>query len=250
MAARDGRYNPSVVWLSRFVHDARSVEDATPRRVARLPDGSINLVFRAHAEGGTADLTVSGPRTRAYFKLATGIRRWITIELKRGWSTQLLGVPAHTLTDRIVHLHDLWGAAGAGLCDELRATRTVADAVERISRAFAVRTERAVEPAAARIARRAARMLETENVRIASVADRLGVTSRHLRRAFLEHIGVGPKDFARAVRLRRVVQRATPVADWGRIATDAGYYDQAHLIGDFRALVGLTPGAFAKLDLR
>ena len=34
--------------------------------------------------------------------------------------------------------------------------------------------------------------------------------------------------------------------DWGRIAADAGYYDQAHLIGDFRELVGLTPGAFLK----
>lgn len=239
-----------MIWLSRFVDDVRAVEDAAPRRIARLPDGRTNLIFRAHEDGKTADLTVTGPRTRAYFKIATGISRSITIQLKRGWSTQLLGVPAHTLTDRIVHLHDIWGAAGAALCDELLATHTVAEAVERVSRAFAVRTERTVERASARIARRAVRMLETENVRIASVAERLGVTSRHLRRAFLENIGIGPKDFARAVRLRRVVQRAAPMADWGRIATDTGYYDQAHLIGDFRDLVGLTPGAFAKLELR
>ena len=32
--------------------------------------------------------------------------------------------------------------------------------------------------------------------------------------------------------------------DWGRIAAEAGYYDQAHLIGDCRELAGLTPGAF------
>ena len=35
-------------------------------------------------------------------------------------------------------------------------------------------------------------------------------------------------------------------SDWVRIAADAGYYDQAHLIADFRQLVGLTPGAFLK----
>jgi AraC-like DNA-binding protein len=34
--------------------------------------------------------------------------------------------------------------------------------------------------------------------------------------------------------------------DRSRVATDAGYYDQAHLIADFRELLGLTPGAFVK----
>jgi AraC-like DNA-binding protein len=37
---------------------------------------------------------------------------------------------------------------------------------------------------------------------------------------------------------------ATCSIDWARIARDAGYYDQAHLIRDFRELVGLTPGNF------
>lgn len=34
--------------------------------------------------------------------------------------------------------------------------------------------------------------------------------------------------------------------DWGSIALEAGYYDQPHLIAEFRSLVGLTPGAFAE----
>jgi len=42
------------------------------------------------------------------------------------------------------------------------------------------------------------------------------------------------------------VERAATSKDWARIAQDAGYYDQAHLIADFRQLVGLTPGAFQK----
>jgi len=174
------------------------------------------------------------------------VSRWFTIDLKRGWSTQLLGVPANLLADRFVHLHDLWGPAGADLCAELLATPAMPAALERVSQAFAARAEHMVEPASARLARRAVRLLETEPVPIATVADRLGVTARHLRRAFLENIGIGPKDFARAVRLHRVVDSATRTSDWGRIAADAGYYDQAHLIADFRALVGVTPGAFAK----
>ncbi len=101
-------------------------------------------------------------------------------------------------------------------------------------------------------------MLEGGEARVDGVAERLGVTARHLRRAFTEHVGIGPKDFARTVRLQRAVRlaetsRITPSGhalgtsfDWGRIAVDSGYYDQAHLITDFRELVGLTPGAFAR----
>lgn len=235
-----------MAWLSRFVDDVRVAESSGPSRLARLPDGRTNLIFRTHDGGRTGDLTIAGPRTRAHFKTATGIARWITIELKRGWSTQLLGVPASVLTDRFVPLHDIWGHAGRELCEQLLGARTLPDALELISDAFARHSERAVEPASARLARRAVRLLEVENIRIGSVAQRLGVTSRHLRRAFIENIGVGPKDFARALRLNVVLQRASQSADWGRIAADAGYYDQAHLIADFRELVGVTPGAFAR----
>jgi len=65
-------------------------------------------------------------------------------------------------------------------------------------------------------------------------------------RVFTESVGIGPKEFARTVRLQRAVRSAATSKDWARIAADADYYDQAHLIGDFREPVGLTPGAFLK----
>lgn len=236
-------------WLSRFVENIRVFTSDSPRNITRLPDGRTNLVFRVFDGERTGDLTVAGPRTRALFKTATGVARMISIELKPGWSTQLLGVSANTLTDRFVKLDEIWGSPGADLCNQLLATRSVPDVLERISHAIAVRTDQIAEPASARLARRAVRLLETEDVRIGSVAKRLGVTPRHLRRAFIESVGIGPKDFARAVRLNRAVQSAVVSADWGRIAVDAGYYDQAHLIVDFRELVGLTPGAFVRRGL-
>jgi transcriptional regulator GlxA family with amidase domain len=90
------------------------------------------------------------------------------------------------------------------------------------------------------------RLLEGDEIRVDRVAERLGVTTRHLRRAFADTIGVGPKEFARSVRLRRAMRLAETSRDWGRIATDVGYYDQAHLIGEFRDLVGLTPVELVK----
>jgi AraC-like DNA-binding protein len=238
----------STRWLARFVEDVRVVVPVagTAPQIVRLPDGRMNLIIRVLAGSQSGDVSVAGPRTRALFKHATGVAHAVIVQLKPGWSTPLLGVAANLLTDRIVPLDDLWGRAGRDLCLELLAARSLPEVLDRVSDAIALRARHASEPASARLARRAVRLLEGDEVRVDSVARRLGVTARHLRRAFTETIGIGPKDFARTVRLRRAVREAATSRDWGRIAADAGYYDQSHLITDFRELVGLTPGAFLK----
>lgn len=187
-----------------------------------------------------------GPRTRALFKNAAGVARAVKLQFKPGWAAPLLGVAASALTDQIVPLEDMWGRSGGNLCLELLAARSLPEVLDRLSHAIALRTQQTFESASARLARRAVRLLEGGEVRVEGVAERLGVTARHLRRAFTESVGIGPKDFARSVRLQRAVRMAGTSKDWGRIAADAGYYDQAHLIADFRELVGLTPSAFLK----
>lgn len=234
--------------LSRFIEDIRTIAPVPGRAFAveRLPDGRTTLVFRVLEEGHKGDVTVAGPRTRALFKNATGIARAVVLQFKPGWSAPLLGVAANTLTDRIVPLEDLWGRSGGDLCFELLRAQSLPEMIDRIAHAIALRTQQTFEPASARLARRAVALLEGDEVRVENVAERLGVTARHLRRAFTESVGIGPKDFARTVRLQRAVRSAATSQNWVRIAADAGYYDQAHLITDFRELVGLTPGAFLK----
>jgi AraC-like DNA-binding protein len=155
-------------------------------------------------------------------------------------------VAASALTDRIVPLEDIWGRSGRDLCLELLAAKSLPDVLDRLADGLASRPHQTFEPASSQLARRAVRLLEGDEVRVDSVAERLGVTTRHLRRVFKESVGIAPKEFARSVRLQRAVRSAATSKDWVRIAADAGYYDQAHLIADFRELVGLTPGAFLK----
>jgi AraC-like DNA-binding protein len=238
----------STLSLSRFVEDIRVLVPiaGSAFHVERLPDGRTTLIFRVMGGGRKGNVSVAGPRTRAQFKNATGVARAVIVQFKPGWSASLFGVAASTLTDRIVPLEDIWGAAGADLCDQLLAATSLTDVRDRVARTLSMRSHFGFEPASARLARHAVRLLEGDEVRVESVARRLGVTARHLRRAFAENVGIGPKEFARTVRLQRAVQSASTSMDWGRIAADAGYYDQAHLIADFRELVGLTPGAFLK----
>jgi AraC-like DNA-binding protein len=221
--------------------------DDRARRVDRLPDGRTCLVFREIERGRRGDLTVLGPLTRAHLKVAENFTRAVSFQFKPGWSAPVLGVGASELTDQYVGIEELWGRVGRELVSELLDVESVDEMVQSLSRVLALREVGFLsEPTSAPLARRAARMLEDEDVRVESVADRLGVTSRHLRRAFGENIGVTPKVFARGARLRRAIGLSVTEPSWLRVALEAGYYDQAHLIADFKDLVGLTPTAYAR----
>ena len=234
--------------LERFVENVRAISPPPGQAFAveRFPDGRTSLVFRVLDGGHTGDLWVAGPHTRAMFKSKTGVARTVIVRFKPGGSVPLLGVAASELTDRVVPLEDLWGRVASDLCTELLATADDADAMGRVLRALALRASHVFHTSSGQLARRAVRLLEGGQGRVGNVAARLGVTERHLRRAFIENVGVGPKEFARTVRLQRALAMANTSCDWARIAADAGYCDQAHLIGDFRQLVGLTPGVFFK----
>ena len=238
--------------LPRFVEEVHALKPSDGRaRHERLPDGRTTLVFR-ELDGGRGDVCVAGPRTHALFKATPGVVRAVILQLRPGWSLPFLGVPAHTVTDRIIPLEDIWGRAGTELCLQLLGAYTVREVVVRIAEAIARRIQDNFEPSSARLARRATRLIEGGEMKMDAVAERLGVTARHLRRAFVESVGVGPKDFARSVRLRRALKLARGAGastNWGRIAVDAGYYDQAHLIAEFREMVGVTPGAYGRRRL-
>lgn len=74
-------------------------------------------------------------------------------------------------------------------------------------------------------------------------ADPGGLSSRQLRRRFTAAMGYGPAMFGRIARLDRMTEllAVAPRAPLVELAASAGYYDQAHLNRDCRALLGLTP---------
>jgi methylphosphotriester-DNA--protein-cysteine methyltransferase len=82
--------------------------------------------------------------------------------------------------------------------------------------------------------------------RIGKIADTIGISHKHLLREFDRCVGLTPKLFARLCSFQRVIRsvgQKTEV-DWAGTAASCGYYDQAHLIHEFRAFSGLTPANY------
>ena len=76
-----------------------------------------------------------------------------------------------------------------------------------------------------------------------SLRKRQDVSPRRLHELFVREVGVPPKRLARILRFREALERlaTAPAVDLTRLALDCGYYDQAHLYRDFRALATMTP---------
>jgi transcriptional regulator GlxA family with amidase domain len=60
---------------------------------------------------------------------------------------------------------------------------------------------------------------------------------------FVREVDMSPKLFCRVLRFRQALETVcqTAAPDWGRMAVDCGYYDQSHLIHDFRLFSNLSP---------
>jgi AraC-like DNA-binding protein len=211
-----------------------------------IPHPEIHLVARfGPAARSGLDIHVFGARQRVHRKLIHAGQRMLTARLQLGASDAVFGVPASAIAGRLVALDELWGdTAARQLCDRLTTARTTVDAASIVDDAIAERLALVdARRAHAQLVLHAAQRFASASVN--AVADELGMSERHLRRIFHEAVGVSPKAFAKLARFHRALRAARKDngASWATIAAATGYYDQAHLIGEFRAIAGVTPRA-------
>ncbi len=80
---------------------------------------------------------------------------------------------------------------------------------------------------------------------VATLARESGYSPRHLRRRLDVAAGHGPKRLARIGRMQALLE-AGRGESWARAAVEHGFYDEAHMVNDVRALAGATPDALLR----
>lgn len=220
----------------------RIVPDGCPELIVHLGDPYARRVGERWRRQPRAFL--AGTLTRPWL-LQPG-RRVLTlgIRFRPGEARAILPVAMSTAAGRETRLGTIVGAAREeALVAALGAAR--GDAARFASAEAWLLDELERSPVHEPSARPAVRLiLRTRGAtRIAELARTLGWTRRRLERAFARELGIRPKLFARIVRLNATLaglegdERASAVD----CALAAGYFDQAHLLRDFRALAGRGP---------
>jgi AraC-like DNA-binding protein len=199
------------------------------------PDGCLDIVYSA--SGG---LRAVGAMTRERrFELPAG-ERHCGVRFRPGMANAFLKTPADELTDCEAPLEDLWGAAAQRLTERLEEARSPEDAAAAFAGVL-----RAPAPANG-VQRAIAAMAAAHGaVDVDEVARQANLSARQFRRRCLEASGLTPKYLCRVLRFRNAAGMAAraPGLKWALVAADAGYFDQAHLIRDFREFTGRPPMA-------
>jgi AraC-like DNA-binding protein len=158
----------------------------------------------------------------------------------------LLGLPMDQLSGQIVDLADVLGPDGRRLGERLRQTPTWAQRFALMDHFLLRRLERGPRPAP-EVGRAWQRLVGTAGaVPIGRLAAEVGWSHKHLIAKFRQQVGLAPKTAARLVRFNGVLRRVGSARrlDWGLLAAEAGYADQAHLVREFRQFTGTTPTQF------
>ena len=83
----------------------------------------------------------------------------------------------------------------------------------------------------------------TPLLNIGQYAYKANMSIRNFERRFIEQIGVSPKVYYRLVRFNNALieKLKYPQKNWTSIAYECGYYDQMHMIKEFKQFANLNP---------
>lgn len=226
-------------WYWRSPSTAAPVPHATPPESSRqkiLPDGCIDIILTFDPDQRLETARVAGAMTRPTLVAGKSDRRYYSIRFRPGGASAFLGCRARDLTDRIVELErfpHLQNFLGRFKCEDDAPLRAFTE----------MQPTAAADPrvlfALSQIRRDVAR------ASVQSAADLLGISRQHLGRLFELQVGLSPKRLIRIERMRQAraaLLKPEPAESSASTALRFGYFDQAHMIQDFRELTGTSPG--------
>ncbi|MBW4619605.1 MAG: helix-turn-helix transcriptional regulator [Cyanosarcina radialis HA8281-LM2] len=248
--------------LSQFVEFLwfREGDNLLQSQSRLLPIGSMELVINLHEDriplfdrhsraecGSTNGTMICGVHSEGYIIRIDRKISVMGVHFKPGGTASFLALPARELSNQRMGLDELWQGRAAELRDRLIEAPTTENrflileqfllmVMQSPDRATVLQKHPAVDFALQEFRR-------SPTPTVSAVTDRIGYSARHFNQLFRDRVGLTPKLFCRVRRLRQVLYliAGKEQVDWTDIAFTCGYFDQAHLIHDFRSLADCTP---------
>ncbi|MGD9630955.1 MAG: helix-turn-helix domain-containing protein [Pyrinomonadaceae bacterium] len=173
----------------------------------------------------------------------------MVIAFKKGMAAPFFPFPMDEIRDSVVDADLVWGRDFGDLREGLLAEREVdrrfSIVEDHLLRSF--RSKLDLNPC---VAFAVSEMIERPDLlNIRRMNEKIGYSQKHFTELFRRSVGVTPKAYLKIMRFQKAVRTidASAEIDWGTIAGDCGFYDQAHFIHDFKHFSGFTPEQYSKI---
>ncbi|GGN28315.1 helix-turn-helix domain-containing protein [Streptomyces fuscichromogenes] len=213
-----------------------------------VPHPSVHLTFQEDGADAPPYAELTGVALGLYTRRLTGRGRVCGAKFRPGgFRPYAPGHPVSHWTGRVLRADEVLPRATP---DAARAVLGPHDDAGRVAAldAFLLALAPAPDPRADHAMDLAERIRTDRTVRrVGDFAQAQGVSVRGLQRLFAEYVGITPKWAILRCRIHEALERAGKEADvdWATLAAELGYADQAHLIRDFKATVGVPPTSYA-----
>ncbi len=243
--ARRGPADDLAEWIAHYWMIRWDLRGCEPHLAESLPHPNVHVIFEA------SGAVVAGVQTHMFTRLIEGQSQVFGIKFKPGGFRPFLKSAVSTIADRTVPAKRILGNVDA-LARIVLSSCAEKQKVEAANDFFRARLPEH-DPTVSLAGELVKRILEDRSIN--SVDDLVGVAGigkRSLQRIFREYVGARPKWVIRRYRLHELIERSNRAdgPEWSQLALDLGYFDQAHLINDFRAITGYSPTEYLEVIRR
>jgi AraC-like DNA-binding protein len=186
-----------------------------------------------------------GPFTKPVYLISEPSDPLIIVRLLPGYLHRLTRIPMNKVLNQPVDGADGFSIEIKRINDRLSYAKTQEQMIQLIEAFLLKRIETAketlpIDPTFTLV------IANPNRYSIDQLADLSCVSVRQYERQFLERIGTSPTTFIRQARFMSAMRlrRTRSELSWSAIAYECGYFDQMHLIRDFKTFTASTPTSF------
>lgn len=231
---------------STFLFYQFKMNEGSTKPISVIPDGCIDILFCCDERKPAANICGSVLQSKS-INLKTGYE-YFGVRFLPKQETQNLNFPMSEMIEREVPLTDMISIGAAGL-EKVVNERDFYKRIQLFKQMIG-QTIFASGNSPQSIIKYALNKIYSSkgNININQLADETGYSTRYLRKKFEENIGISPKLFSQIVRFQYSLYMLLKDHNYSikDIIVENGYYDQAHLINEFKKFGNLTPNTLSK----
>jgi len=236
-----------------FLEMEASEGTGQPQRV--VPNGYVELTFHFGdrlrkiklIEDIQPGIIISGQKTDFFDVVPTGKTSMLSIQFYPHSAGLFFDIPISELANETLDLREIAGQEADELEDRLGNIQLLDNKVILIERFLTNRLKRVEVYEWDRIAHNIA-LIGRHNgqISVEQLAGAACLSRKQHERVFKKMVGLSPKQFLKVIRFQYALlaHQQHPHESLTELAYRCGYYDQSHMINDFRDLSGITPGQY------